>query len=477
LRSLGAWLILLNNSAKLRACSCLSAAGVTNDAVSRWDSLETQTMQREQDRRLFLTAMSSWGLGMSALANMPLQAEESKSANEKIVIGIMGIRQGSRGSALAEAFMAAGAEVAYVCDVDKRTHAGTLAFIEQKQKKKPEAVLDVRKILDDRAVDVLVCAAPNHWHAPATIMGCKAGKHVYVEKPCSQTPEEGELAIQAAREHKRIVQMGSQRRSWPAIQEAMQKIHAGELGRALYARTWYNNARPSIKHGQTTAPPDWLDWNLWQGPATERPYKDNLVHYNWHWHWHYGNGELGNNGVHAIDVARWALQVKYPQRVTAGGGKYRHDDDQETPDTMMTTFDFAENKTITWEGLSWSPYGPGGNRFGLSVHGEKGTLVIADSGYKIYDSSNKEIAAQTGSGGELTHVQNFLDCVRNGNLPHADIAEAHQSTLLCHLGNIAFRTGSTLRTDAANGHILQNAEAEKLWSREYRAEWETRIRG
>ncbi len=192
-----------------------------------------------------------------------------------------------------------------------------------------------------------------------------------------------------------------------AIQEAIKKIHTGELGRVLYARTWYNNVRPTSSMDNIPRHPDWLDWSLWQGPAVERPYKDNLVHYNWHWHWHYGNGELGNNGIHAIDVARWALQVNFPIRVTAGGGKYRHDDDQETPDTMLATFDFPENKTITWEGLSWSPYGSGGSRFGVSIHGEQGTLVIADPGYKLYDLNNKEIAAQTGSGGDRTHVQKF----------------------------------------------------------------------
>lgn len=434
-------------------------------------------MNRNRDRRLFLQTVASLAAAQTLSQQLPAFAQEKKSPNEKPVVGIMGIRRGSRGSALAGAFMANGCEVAYVCDVDARAHDGAVALVAEKQTRKPQAVTDFRRILDDKSVDILVCSAPNHWHAPATIMGCKAGKHVYVEKPCSHTGEEGELALAAARKNKRVVQMGTQRRTWPAIREAIAKIHAGEIGRVLYARSWYNNRRPSIERKQPSTPPEWLNWNLWQGPAPDRPFKENIVHYNWHWHWHWGNGELGNNGVHGLDVARWALGVDYPLRVTAGGGKYRHEDDQETPDTMLVTFDFPEQKTITWEGLSWSAYGPGGSMFGLSVHGDKGTIVIPDSGYKLYDLQNKEIGSQTGNGGDAEHVKNFLTSISDGKRPYADIEEAHKSTLLCHLGNMAYRVGRTLKIDPTNGHVLGDEEARKLWGREYRAEWEQGIRG
>ncbi len=266
--------------------------------------------------------------------------------------------------------------------------------------------------------------------------------------------------------------MGSQRRSWPAIQEAIAKLHDGELGDVLYSRTWYNNRRPSIGFGKQTEVPQWLDWDLWQGPAPRRPFKDNVVHYNWHWHWHWGNGELGNNGVHAIDVARWGLEVTYPIRVTAGGGKYRHEDDQETPDTMMVTIDFPENKTITWEGLSWSPLGPHDNGFGLSFHGTDGSMVIRGAGYTQYDMKGNEVGSATGDGGDRDHFADFLDAVRTGRLPNADIEKAHQSTLLCHLGNIAYRTGSVLNLDPSNGHIQGNSQAQGLWAREYEPGWE-----
>ena len=393
-----------------------------------------------------------------------------ESPNEKVVIGIMGVN--GRGTNIARGMIESGnAEIAYVCDVDDRASARVSKLVGEQQQIKPQVVSDFRRILDDQAVDVLIVAAPNHWHAPATILGCAAGKHVYVEKPCSHTPEEGELAVQAARKHNRVVQMGSQRRSWPGIIEAMEKIHAGKIGKTLYARTWYNNRRPAIGHGQSVATPDWLDWDLWQGPAARRDFKDNLVHYNWHWHWHWGNGELGNNGIHFLDLARWGLGVTYPNRVTAGGGKYRHDDDQETPDTMMVTYDFPEKKTITWEGLSWSPLGPHDSRVGVSIHGTEGAIVIRGGDYTIYDNKSNEVESGSGAKGDKDHFADFLDATRTGRLPNADIETAHQSTLLCHLGNIAYRTGNVLSTDPTNGHIRDNEAAMQLWSKEYATGW------
>ena len=268
--------------------------------------------------------------------------------------------------------------------------------------------------------------------------------------------------------------MGSQRRSRASIIEAVEKVRGGELGRVMYARSWYCNRRGPIGHGKPADVPQWLDYKLWQGPAPDRPYVDNLIHYNWHWHWHWGNGELGNNGVHALDVARWALGVDYPTRVTSAGGKFRHDDDQETPDTHMVAYDFGD-KTLTWEGLSWSPYGPGGSMFGISFHGDKGSMLLQDTGYKIFDMQNKEVATAPGKGGDGEHIENFLECIRTNKRPSADIEEGHKSTLLCHLGNIAQRVNRVLNCDPKNGHILNDDEAAKLWSREYREGWTPKV--
>jgi len=433
-------------------------------------------MKRRASRRSFLeTTAAGAALAAGSYFVSESPAQESKSANEKMVVGMMGVN--GRGGALTQGFMGQpNCEVGYICDVDERAITKVVTTVAKKQERKPQGVVDFRRILDDKTVDCLVCAAPNHWHAPATILGCSAGKHVYVEKPCSHNPREGELAVEASRKNKRVVQMGSQRRSYPGISEGIKKLHDGVIGRVLYARTWYNNRRPSIGHGKSAEIPSWLDWSLWQGPAPEKPYLDNIVHYNWHWKWHWGNGELGNNGIHALDVARWGLGVIYPTRVTSGGGKYRHDDDQETPDTHIVTFNFPEGKAIIWEGLSWSPYGPNVNGFGISFHGEEGTIVVDGSGHKQLDRNNKEVAASsTGGGGEASHIANFLDCIRTGKRPNADIEEGHRSTLLCHLGNIAHRVNRVLTTSEKNGHIQGDSEAMALWSREYRPGWEPKV--
>jgi predicted dehydrogenase len=326
--------------------------------------------------------------------------------------------------------------------------------------------------LDRKDIDAIIVATPNHWHAPATILGCAAGKHVYVEKPCSQTAEEGVWAVEAARKHDRIVMMGSQRRSWPAIITAMELVHSGRIGSVPYARTWYNNRRQSIGVGKQVPAPARLDWDLWQGPAPRRPYVDNVVHYNWHWHWHWGNGELGNNGIHVLDLARWGMQVKYPTRVTAGGGKYRHEDDQQTPDTMMVTYDFPDSKTITWEGLSWSPMGLHDTSVGVSFHGTEGTLVVIGQGYTLYDDHNNEIETVTDAGGDTAHLAQFVECIRNGGTPNTDIQIAHDSTLLTHLGNMAYRTGGLLNIDPTNGKPLGNEAATALWGRDYAPGWQ-----
>ncbi len=422
------------------------------------------------DRRAFLETTAGVAAGVAVFSQS--QAKAAESANEKIRVGIMGVN--GRGRALAAGFVAQpNCEVAYIADVDSRAIPRAVELVKAKQKQAPQGVEDFRRILDDKTVDALIVAAPNHWHAPATILGCSAGKHVYVEKPCSHTAEEGELAVAAARKHKRVVTMGTQRRSYPMLIEAIGRIHNGVLGKTHYARSWYNNRRGTIGTGEVVAPPSWLNYELWQGPAPDRPYKSNLVHYNWHWHWHWGNGELGNNGVHALDVARWGMQVDYPSQVSSGGGRFRFSDDQTTPDTHLVTYTFKD-ATIMWEGLSWSPLGVHNTRFGVSFHGEKGSMVVTDQDYAIFDMKGKEIERKTGTRGDAPHFANFLDCIRTGAKPNADIEIAHKSTLLCHLGNIAHRTSSTLTCDPRNGHIVNNRPAEQLWGRDYRKGFEFR---
>jgi len=267
------------------------------------------------------------------------------------------------------------------------------------------------------------------------------------------------------------VQVGTQRRSMPGIIEAIGRLKGGEIGRVLFARGWYDNTRGSIGRGNPAPVPEWLDYDLWQGPAPARPFRDNFLHYNWHWFWHWGTGELGNNGVHALDLCRWGLGVDYPRRVTAGGGRYAHDDDQETPDTCVVTFDYGD-KGITWEGRSWHPRGFEGAAFGVAFYGDRGTMLIEGGGYRILDMQGHEVARSAQPASDAPHLKNFLDSVRSGRRPNADIEEGHKCALLCHLGNIAYRTGHTLNIDPATGHILGDAEAQALWKREYRKGWE-----
>ena len=322
-------------------------------------------MNQTTGRRRFLQLAST----APFLAAPALAA--AKGPSETVVLGILGM--GGRGNEHLK-FLAGipGVEVAYVCDVDERRAGKAADDGGRDGKKTPKAVGDLRRVLDDKAVDAVIVATCNHWHAPAAILACTAGKHVYVEKPCSHNPREGELLVEAARKHGRVVQMGNQRRSWPTIIEAIEQVRGGAIGRAYFAECYYGNTRGSIGHGREMAAPSWLDFELWQGPAARRPYRDNILHYNWHWFWNWGNGELGNNGVHMIDVARWGLGVDYPTRVSSSGGRYRYQDDQETPDTHVVSYEFDDRKAITWEGRSCNPVRPGGSKADVVFYGDTG---------------------------------------------------------------------------------------------------------
>ncbi len=380
-------------------------------------------------------------------------------------------------------------EVMYVCDVDSRAADKCVDAIEKIQQKKPKAEPDFRKALEDKNLDVLIVTAPDHWHAPAAILACAAGKHVYLEKPCSHNPNEGEILVKAASKHKRVLQMGNQRRSWPNVVAGIAELHAGVIGRPYYAKTWYTNNRASIGIGKEVEVPSWLNYDLWQGPAPRMAYKDNLIHYNWHWFWNWGTGEALNNGTHMVDLARWGLGVEYPTRVNSSGGRYRYQDDWQTPDTQVINLEFSNNTMISWEGRSCNGKSTEGSTVGIIFYGETGSLLIeSGNSYKIFDLKSKLIKevknnfvvdarnlADPAQELDALHIQNFFDAIKKGSKLNSDIVGGHQSTLLVQLGNIAQRTGRTLNTDPTNGHILNDKEAMKLWSREYEKGWEPKI--
>lgn len=390
---------------------------------------------------------------------------------QKLRVGVMGLQ---RGRAHIKGFQAVpNVEIAWVCDVDQKRAAAGAAMANQGQQTPVKVTGDFRKILEDGSVDILSIAAPNFWQAPATILACQAGKHVYVEKPGSHTPEEAEWMVQAARKYKRKVQMGTQRRSYPSMITGMRKLHEGAIGRILHARTWYVSARQGIGKGIPGPVPDSLDYDLWQGPVPERPYKSNLIHYNWHWHWHYGGGELLNNGVHALDLARWGLGVDYPSQVSYFGTRHYFDDDQETPDTGVAQFDLGE-ASASWDGSSCERRAHEKVAF-CTFYGEGGSMAFDSSGYKVYDPKGKLLDELAGTPGDVPHFQNLCDAIRNGTPLTQDIAEGQKSTLWCHLGNLSHRTKATLQIDPQTGRIVNNEQAMQLWKRTYRDGWQPKV--
>jgi len=446
-------------------------------------------MNETNKRREFIRNMSLAGTSLLLAPGLSASARFFKgSPNNKVVLGLMGTN--SRGAFLAKSFAKLpNIEIGYVCDPDARVLERTLNDLEKQTGKRPQGIADLRLLLEKKDFDGLVIAAPDHWHAPAAIMALQAGKNVYVEKPCSHNPKEGELLVAASQKYKGLVQMGSQRRTFKNVQEMIGKLHNGVIGRVYFARGWYTNNRKSIGKGTVVPVPAHLNFDLWQGPAPRRDFKSNLVHYNWHWTWHWGTGEALNNGTHELDVIRWGLGVDFPTEVVSGGGRFHFNDDWETPDTQTITYKFPNNTGATWEGRSCNNYASEGSGRGVVFYGDKGTIVYPGSNsYKIFDYDNKLVedvkdntpydANNTVSPTELLdalHMQNFAEAIRGNEKINAPITEGHKSTLLPQLGNIAFRVGRTLKCDPTNGHIIGDKQAMKLWGREYEKGWAPKV--
>ncbi len=436
------------------------------------------------ERRKFIkeTALATAGI---TILNFPIYGR--KAPSNKVVLAVMGVN--SRGNYLAESFSKLeNVEIAYICDVEDGAIKKGLDALKD-AKRKPTVIKDIRKLVTLKDFDGLVIAAPDHWHTPAAILGSQNGKHVYVEKPCGQNPREGEMIVDAYHKYGKHIQMGSQRRSFPSLIEAVQSVRDGAIGTPYMAKAWYTNNRKSIGIGKIIPVPSTLDFELWQGPAPRKPYKDNLVHYNWHWFWNWGTGEACNNGTHEIDCCRWFLNVDFPTKVTSAGGRYAFKDDWQTPDTQVAAFEFGDKATITWEGRSCNNYPVEGSGRGFIIYGTNGSLVNLGGGdYKIFDTQNKllkavksEVVADpnnpVSANGDLDsyHFQNFVSTIRGEAKLTAPVDIGAKSVLLCHLANIAQRTGSTLHCDPSNGHILNNNEAMKLWGRTYEKGWEPKV--
>jgi len=443
----------------------------------------------ENSRRDFIkkTGLATATIGGIGLGISSKSYARIIGANERINVAVMGLN--SRGSSHASSFnKLPNVEVTYLCDVEDGAIKNGLNAVSGAARL-PIIEKDIRKLLLKTDFDAISIATPDHWHAPATLMALAHGKHVYVEKPCSHNPFESEILIEAKNKYRKILQVGSQRRSFPSIIEAVNEVRGGIIGNPYLAKAWYTNNRKSIGYGKKIPVPSTLNFELWQGPAPRKNYQDNLVHYNWHWFWNWGTGECCNNGNHEIDCCRWFLGVDYPTKVTSAGGRYAFKDDWQTPDTQITAFEFGNEKAITWEGRSCNNFPIGEYDRGFTIYGDKGTL-LNDGGasIKIFDENKKlvkeyssatkaettNLVSSTGDL-DLVHFENFFESIRGNSTPTASIEEGHKSVLLCHLANIAQRTGSALHCDPKNGHILNNPEAEGLWKRKYEKGWEMKL--
>jgi predicted dehydrogenase len=420
------------------------------------------------------------GLAAGVVVAGVRSSASARSSSELISIGAVGC--GGRGRDHAKLLAGRNdVRISWVCDPDRNRAEQAAAEVEKVGGKKPAIVQDIRRVLDDSNVDAITVATPDHWHAPATILACDAGKHVYVEKPCSHNVREGRLMIEAARKHNRVVQVGTQARNSRHVRRAMQLLQEGAIGDVLVAKAWDSQRRRNIGHGRPGKPPAHLNYDLWLGPAPYEPFHANRLHYNWHWRFAYGTGDLGNDGVHELDLARWGLGVddQHPESVTASGAKLFFDDDQQFPDTQNVTLDYApvgdngRRRQLIFELRIWTPYRMEGYENGNAFYGTKGFLLLGkNDNFRLYGERNTLIeetpADGTNTENTLIHHADFVDCIRNGKRPQADIEVGHGGATACHLGNIASRLKRTLFFDSETETFIGDDEADKLLTRSYR---------
>ncbi len=403
-------------------------------------------------------------------------------ANDRLNFAIIGVR--SRAYAHLSSLKAnkAHARITHVCDVDSNTLKKFAADTEKEMGEAPATDKDFRNILRLKEIDAITIATPDHWHAPMAIAALEAGKHVYVEKPCSHNPAEGVMLVEAQKKYGKLVQMGTQQRSSPHTIEIVDKIHNGLIGRPYYAKAWYSNTRKSIGVGKEVPVPPQLEWDLFQGPAPRRPYKDNYQPYNWHWFKTWGTGETLNNGTHEVDVCRWALGVDFPQSITSSGGRYAFKDDWQFYDTLVTSFAY-EDKLISWEGKCCQGMRFYGRDRGSTILGETGTVLVDRDGYEIYDlkgakTSEFKVGKETSSTDLVgrdsmtdLHFANFIAGIQKGEKLHAPVSIGNVAVTMLQLSNVAWEVNRELHLDPADGKIKDDPAAMKFWGREYESGW------
>lgn len=441
-------------------------------------------MQDRSNRREFLERASATVVAASALHQSAVQdaaAQGGTGSNRKLVVGLIGC--GGRGLHVARLFQRTPqVELGYLCDVDQQRREAAAKGLGIDGSR---VFADLRQLLDIRQVDAVIVATPDHWHSPASILACDAGKHVYVEKPISHNIREGRLLVDASARNKTLIQHGTQCRSTRMMIEAVRLIREGLIGDCLVAKCWNVQRRSSIGKGQETAPPAHLDYDNWIGPAPMIPYRTNRVHNRWTWWYHFGAGDMGNDGVHDLDYTRWGLGVEtHPTRISAHGGKFFFDDDQEFPDTQQVTFEYpgdgkiGSQRLLIYEQRLWSTNYPHHCDSGAEFHGTKGLMFLSRRGKLTVRGERNapvEVDVEPQGQDDLTHVANFCAAIRGTAPLTADALTGHLSTSLCHLGNIATRLQRTLTFDPEHEQFVNDAEANDLVRREYREHWGTPI--
>jgi predicted dehydrogenase len=436
-------------------------------------------------RREFLDTLAAGAAGL-AIGATAKSYGQILGSNDRFNFAVIGLN--SRAYAHLSSLKANrdAARISHVCDVDSVILKKFSDSVQDELGYAPAVEKDFRNILQRKEVDAITIATPDHWHAPMAIAALQAGKHVYVEKPCSHNPAEGLMLVQAQRKYGRVVQMGIQQRSSPHTIEIVDKIHSGLIGRPYFAKCWYSNARKSIGTGKEAPVPPQLDWDLWQGPAPRRPYRDNIHPYNWHWFKAWGTGETLNNGTHEVDVCRWALGVDYPRRITSSGGRYHFKDDWQFYDTLITSYEY-EDKMISWENKSCQGMKYFNRDRGSEIMGTTGAVVVDRDGYEVYDlKGNKTGEFDTGkttSSSDLTgrdsmtdaHFANFIAAIRTGEKLNAPVSVGNVAVTMLQLSNIAWEVNRELEIDAADGHILGDPEALSMWGRAYEKGWEPHL--
>ncbi len=414
-------------------------------------------------RRTFLMNTAALGVGLAAHA---------VQSSDRINVAVIGLR--GRGGSLLETFAAQkDVAVTWLGDIDEKVLDARALRIEKLSGAKPKVSKDYRKILDDKDVHAIVLGTPDHWHAIPTIHACQAGKDVYVEKPDGHNIVEGKTMVAAARKHARMVQLGTQSRSAPYLKDAVKFVAEGSIGKVIYGKAWETAKQPPIPKVPDSEPPPGVDYDAWLGPAPLRPFNRYRFHGNWRWFFDYGSGDLGNDGVHRMDYCRWVMGItEFPQAISASGGKYFFDDAQEWPDTQIVTFDYP-GKVLSYEMRIWSEPRLHDQGEGAAIYGDKGWVIINNSSWKAFDGDAKVIAEGKDSRAQELHIRNFLDAVKSRRREdlNQEIAQGHVSSVMCHAGNIAWRTGKKVRFDPKT-ETFDDAEANKFLGREYRKGYE-----